>query len=116
MSKNKLEPLNVFRYNRETKHMNYVWGRKNKKLWGFGLSTKEFTFGRKNMPLRKNPQRNRNTPSFIRNGVIVGKESNYGRPDKRFAFEDNIDKANVNSKKRYYKKIHKKSGRKLRLL
>lgn len=93
---------NEFRFNYNTKHMNYVFLEKNKKYRAIGLTTEPETFGKKNMPLLQNAQKGHSEPSFIRNGIISGKKNNFAEPDKRFLFSDS-DFKNVKSKIRNYK-------------
>ena len=104
----KYNSLNEFRYNRNTKHMNYVFLKKENKFKTVGLTTNEYTFGRKNMPLHKNTQKGKNEQSYIRNSIISDKINNFGPIDKRFCFSKE-DFPNVKSKIRNYKnKIRKK--------
>lgn len=93
---------NEFRFNRDTKHMNYIFLENNGKFRAVGLTTNPETFGRKNMPLKTNAQFGKNEPSYIRNGMISGKTNNFGEPDSRFKFSCE-DFKNVKSKIRNYK-------------
>lgn len=108
MAKRKQKQKNEFRYNRNTKHMNYIFAENDKYYIGMGLTTEEYTFGIKNMPLRKNLQRNHEEESYIRNGIITSKKQNYAHADKRFEIVNEDDKACIKAKKRNYRKINKK--------
>lgn len=108
MTKRKQIPKDEFRYNRNTRHMNYIFAENDKYYIGMGLTTEEYTFGIKNMPLNKNLQKNREGKSYIRNGIITSKKKNYGGVDKRFQITNKDDKACIKAKKRNYKKINKK--------
>ena len=99
---------NEFRYNRNTKHMNYIFLEKENKFKAIGLTTNNETFGRKNMPLKVNAQKNKTEQSYVRNGIISEKINNYGPVDNRFSFSSE-DFPNVKSKIRNYKnRIRKK--------
>ena len=105
--KNKKISKNEFRYNRTTKHMNYIFEEDDKYYRSLGLTKDSETFGLKNMPLTKNPQRNRNFNSYIRNGIISQKKNSYSmKTDKRFNFLYD-DYINVKSKIRKYKNSRK---------
>lgn len=110
MKKNKgktFKPRNEFRYNYSQNHKNFVFGERGNKFQSVGITHEEYTFGKKNMPLSRNPQKGKTEPSFIRNGIISDKKKNYGRPLKNYSFS-NKDYKNVKSKIRNYKKRHKK--------
>ncbi len=105
----KLVPKNEFRYNYTHKHKSYVFGEINGEYRSVGLTHKEYTFGKKNMPLNKNPQKNKVEPSYVRNGIISDKINNYGnRTIKNLSFSKS-DFSNVKSKIRNYKKRQRKS-------
>ena len=101
---------NEFRFNFNHKHKQYVFEETEKDFKSLGITHNESTFGVKNMPLEKNPQKDKTEKSYIRNGVIVDEKSAYGRVLKNYEFSDN-DFASVKSKIRNYKK-NKKKGRK----
>lgn len=105
--KNKYLPKNEFRYNKTTKHMNYVFGSNGRKNKSLGLTTEKTTFGRNNMPLTKNARLGATEQSFIRNGVITEKRENYSHKAKSYIFSDD-DFSNVKSKIRNYKRNNKK--------
>lgn len=106
MSK-KYKPLNEFRYNSHTKHMNFVFGTNGKKNKSLGLTLEEKTFGRNNMPLQKNTRFGSSKQSFIRNGVITDKIEVYSHKSKTHRF-DKQDYPNVKAKIRNYKRNNKK--------
>lgn len=106
MSKKYL-PKNEFRYNKQTKHMNYVFGSNGKKNKSLGLTTEKVTFGRNNMPLNKNARIGSTEQSYIRNGVITEKREYYSHKAKSYCFSKD-DYCNVKSKIRNYKKNNKK--------
>lgn len=100
-------PKNEFRYNKQTKHMNYVFGSNGKKNKSLGLTTEQTTFGRKNMPLQKNARFGATEKSYIRNGVITEKCGFYSHKAQSYEFSKE-DYPNVKSKIRNYKKNNKK--------
>ena len=98
---------NEFRYNKSTKHINYIFGQRKNRYLAVGLTSKNKTFGKKNMPLEKNPQKNKKAKSYIRTGIINNRIQSFSKhTDKRFKFSKN-DFANVKSKIRNYKKHRK---------
>ena len=103
----KYRPMNEFRYNKHTKHMNYVFGSNGKKNKSIGLTKEPYTFGKANMPLYKNARIGSNEKSYIRNGIITEKYSNYSHKAKNYMFSNN-DYYNVKSKIRNYKRNNKK--------
>lgn len=116
LNRKSLRARNEFRYNNLTDHPNYVFEEENGKTKSVGITHGEKTFGKKNMPLKKNPQKGKEKEkAYIRNGVISQKTKYYGKEtlsDFEFAPED---MANVKSKIRNYKKRrkqHKKSKKK----
>lgn len=98
----KYKSKNEFRYNYNTKHMNYVFEEYGKKYHSLGLTHHKKTFGKKNMPLFSNPKKNSKEKAYVRNGIITDKTDNYSYIDKRFSFSSR-DKANVKSIIRKYK-------------
>lgn len=106
--KDKFIPKDEFRYNYNQGHKNYVFGEVGNKFKSIGLTHDDTTFGRKNMPLNKNPQNGKTEKSFIRNGIISDRKKNYGNPLKNYEFEK-TDRLNVKSKIRNYKKNYKKN-------
>jgi len=108
MTRRKKVSKNEFRYNYNTKHMNYVFEEDGKYYHSIGLTTKSKTSKKKNMPLFENPKRGSDKQSFVRNGIITNKKKNYSATsDRRFRFSD-IDFPNVKSKIRKYKSSRKK--------
>lgn len=97
---------NEFRFNYNTKHKNYVFEELDDKFHSVGLTHENTTFGRKNMPLSKNPQKGKTDKAYVRNGIIVDKKKNYGKPLKNYGF-DKSDFKNVKSKIRNYKSKRK---------
>ena len=107
MTKQKRLSKNEFRYNYNTKHMNYVFEEQGKKYHSLGLTHQKKTFGKKNMPLSQNPQKNAKGKSYIRNGIITDNKRSYSQKTyKNFSFA-NADKPNIKSKIRYYKSRRK---------
>lgn len=108
MSKKTFRPRNEFRYNFSKKHKNYVFGENEDKFYSLGITHEAYTFGRRNMPLKVNPQYGKKEKAYIRNGVIIDKKRSYGRPLRgyRFGVEDY---RNVKSKIRKYKRKIKNS-------
>lgn len=112
--KNKKISKNEFRYNYDTKHMNYVFEEDNKRYHALGLTTKSRTkdkngVARKNMKLNTNPEKdNFAEDSYIRYGYITGRINSFSKKtSKKFAF-DVEDFKNVKSKIRKYKSNRKK--------
>lgn len=107
----KFVPKNEFRYNSAKGHKQYVFGQAGDKYKSLGLTHEQKTFGRKNMPLVKNPQKGKTERAYIRNGIVSDKTKYYGKPLSNYEF-DPADKANVKSKIRNYKKSRKKNKKK----
>ncbi len=111
--KNKKISKNEFRYNYDTKHMNYVFEQTNKKYHSLGLTshseTKDKTgTSRQNMKLNNNPEKNKTNDSYIRYGIITGHIGSYSKnPSKKFNF-NNDDFKLVKSKIRNYKNFRRK--------
>lgn len=103
----KYRPLNEFRYNKHTKHMNYVFGTNGKKNKSIGLTTEEKTFGLKNMPLKHNTKNGKNEQSYVRNGFITEKINMFSHKSNSYAFHKE-DFPNVKAKIRNYKRNNKK--------
>lgn len=99
---------NEFRYNRKTQHTDYVFEDDGKKYSSFGITHKDKTFNQNNMPLQQNPQKGKNDPAYIRNGVNHYKYSYYDKPRSTFQFSS-FDFKNVKAKVRNYKKKRKKN-------
>lgn len=113
MPKQKRYSRNEFRYNKNTKHYNYVFEEDGNKFHSIGLTHKNYTYDnkkrkwRKNMPLDKNPQKSKSDNVFVRYGIITSKKDNYG--DKRNNFEfSRSDFSNVKVKVRNYKNQRRK--------
>ena len=104
----KYKVKNEFRFNRNINHNTYVFGDDGKKYKAIGITHSSKTFGKKNMPLEENPQKNKKEKAYIRNGIVSDKHSHFDKPKKNFNFSKN-DFAKVKSKIRNYKK--KTSGR-----
>ena len=106
--KKKLVPKNEFRFNNNTKHMNYIFGASNKRYYSVGLTTESETFNKKNMPLTDNPHKGNTDKSYVRNGIISDRKQAYDRkPNKNWKFSKE-DFPKVKSKVRNYKKRRKK--------
>lgn len=111
MAKNKKKfiPRNEFRYNFTENHKSYVFGEIGNEYRSVGITHKETTFGKSNMPLENNPQKGKTDDSYIRNGIVSDRKNNYGkRTIKNLSFS-NSDFSKVKSKIRNYKKRQKKS-------
>lgn len=107
MAKKKYKAKNEFRYNKKTKHTNYVFEDDGTNYAAVGLTHSSKTFGKKNMPLKDNPQRGKNEKTYIRNDYIVDTHQSFRKIRKSFSFS-NEDFTNVKSKIRKYKKNRKK--------
>lgn len=106
--KQKRKARNEFRFNHDTNHMNYVYEEVGDEYKSIGLTTKDETFGRKNMPLKKNPKKGDTGDSYIRNGSIKDNKKSYSKKAaKNYQFSKE-DMANVKSKIRHHKKNEKK--------
>lgn len=103
----RLNPKNEFRFNHAQGHINYIFGESGEKYKSVGLTHQSETFGKKNMPLKKNPEKGNNSQAYIRNGIISDKKKYYGKPEKKYQFDDE-DKKNVKSKIRHYKNEQRK--------
>jgi hypothetical protein len=110
--KKKIFPRNEFRYNNATHHPNYVFEQHNNKYHAVGITHTSMTFGKKNMPLNKNPKKNDTSIAYIRTGIITDKINNFSRkPIHTMAF-DKTDFQKVKSKIRNYKKKRKRQNKK----
>jgi len=112
MSKRKRYTKSEFRYNYNTKHMNYVFEEDGNDYHSLGLTHQRRTCDKKkkwhkNMPLSYNPQKNKTKKSYIRYGVISQNKKTYGGIDKRFQFSAK-EKSKVKSKIRNYKNNRRK--------
>ncbi len=96
-----------FRFNFATGHPTLAFGRSGKQIKSVGLTHQAETFGRKNMPLKNNPNPNDSQPAFARNGIVSKNERYYGRKMPQYSVSGD-DKANIKSKIRHYKKGQKK--------
>ena len=99
---------NEFRYNCNTKHINYIFEETPSKFHGIGITHRKRTFGRKNIPLDRNPQRNRSEMSYLRNGISADKKRNYSGVRKNFAFSQ-TDRPKVRAKVKSYKNNRRKN-------
>ena len=106
--KKKLVVKNEFRFNNNTKHMNYVFGSSKNRYYSVGLTTESETFNKKNMPLNANPHNGKTEKSYVRNGIISDRKQAYDRkPNKNWNFSKE-DFPKVKSKIRNYKKGRRK--------
>lgn len=102
-TKTKRKSKNEFRFNYDTGHMNYIFEEDSKRYHALGITHKSKTYGVKNMPLAKNPQRGKTKKSYLRYGYISNYKYKFAnKTDKRFSFSDS-DFLNVKSKIRKYK-------------
>lgn len=99
----KFKSKNEFRYNYRHKHMTYVFGDDGSKYKSVGITHSPKTFGKSNMPLESNPQKNKTEKAYIRNGIISDVYNYYDKKKKTFSFSKN-DFRNVKAKVRNYKK------------
>lgn len=110
--KKKITPRNEFRYNNATQHPNYVFEQQNNKYHAVGITHTPTTFGKKNMPLNKNPKKNDTSKAYIRTGIITDRINNFSsKPIHTMSF-DNTDFPKVKSKIRNYKKKRKRRNKK----
>lgn len=112
MAKRKRVAKNEFRYNYATQHTNYIFEEENGKYHGVGLTTKPTTFGKKNMPLNINTKRGEKQKSYVRNGIVTNKISEYSGVDKRFSFKNIFDFLNIKAIIRNYKNNRRKRKKK----
>ena len=106
--KKKLVVKNEFRFNNNTKHMNYVFGASKNRYYSVGLTTEPETFNKKNMPLKDNPHKGKTDNSYIRNGIISDRKEAFDKkPNKNWIFSTD-DFPKVKSKVRNYKKKRRK--------
>lgn len=110
MAKKRFVSRNEFRYNFSQKHKNYVFGESENVYHSVGITHKEYTKNKKNMPLERNPQNGKSEKSYIRYGIITDNKKNYGRVLKNYKFSDS-DFKNVRSKIRNYKKRKNKKSK-----
>lgn len=107
--KNKRVAKNEFRYNRNQKHITFVFEDDGKRYTAVGITHQPESFGKKNMPLEHNPQKfKQKGDSFVRNGFIRDRHSSYGRPNNNYALSSE-DYPKVKAKIRNYKKKRKKN-------
>jgi len=106
--KKKYKSKNEFRYNKKTKHPVYIFEDDGKKYNGVGITHKPKTFGKDNMPLDSNPQKNKTDASYIRNGIVREKHELFGdKTLKDFKFSKS-DFPKVKSKIRNFKNNRRK--------
>lgn len=110
--KKKYPQRDEFRYNNKTDHPNWVFEEANGKRRAFGITHKEETFGKKNMPLKDNPNKKDPQPAFIRNGVITENSDDFSENLIRNLQFSKEDQAKVKSKRRNYIKRRKKHKQK----
>ena len=114
----KFEPRNEFRWNNNTSHPNYIFGKVGRRYKSMGITHSEYTEvngkTKKNMPLEFNPDPKDSKSAYIRHGIISDNVESYGKKElKNFRFSD-TDSANVKSKRRNYirrRKEHKKTSK-----
>lgn len=107
----KRETRNEFRYNNKTKHPNFIFEIEGGKYHAVGLTHSPSTFGRPNMPLKKNPKKNTTEQSYIRNGIITAPTKSFSkRTIQNMEFSEE-DSPNVKSKVRNYKNNRKKKSK-----
>lgn len=113
--KRKYPQRDEFRYNNKTDHPNWVFEEEHGKRRAFGITHNEETFGKKNMPLKDNPNKKDPKPAFIRNGVITENAGDFSEEVIKNLQFSKSDKAKVKSKRRNYikrRKMHKKKSKK----
>lgn len=103
MAKKKYKAKNEFRYNKRTNHPNYIFEDDGTNYTAVGLTHSSKTFGKKNMPLKDNPQKGKSKKAYVRNGIIREKHRYFDIPTKKFSFSSQ-EYTNVKSKIRNYKK------------
>lgn len=108
MARKRYRAKNEFRYCKKTKHTAYVFEDDGKKYNAVGITHKEKTFGKKNMPLDNNPQRGKTEKAYIRNGIIRERHNSFGPKRNNFEFSE-TDFPKVKSKIRNYKKERKRN-------
>lgn len=114
MKKRKRTTKNEFRYNKVTKHHNYIFEEDGDDYHSLGLTTRSRTRDknrkwRANMLLNNNPNKNdkKHTYSYVRYGYITQNKNTFGKVDRRFNFS-NSDIPKVKSKIRNYKNNRRK--------
>ena len=103
---------NEFRYNYKTKHPNYIFEEDGRNYHAIGITHKKRTRDknkkwRKNIPLCKNPQKNKTDKSYLRYGIITQNKRTFSNVDNRFLFSSD-DKPKARAKIHIYKKQKKK--------
>ena len=106
--KKKRVAKNEFRYNRNERHMTYVFEDDGKKYASVGITHHDKTFGKANMPLDDNPQDEHEEPAFVRHGFIRDRHESYSEVKANFEFSEK-DFPKVKAKIRNYKKKRKKN-------
>lgn len=107
MAKKKYKAKNEFRYNKKTKHPNYIFEDDGTNYAAVGLTHSSKTFGKKNMPLKDNPQRRKSKKAYVRNDYIIDTHQSFGKKRNDFSFSKE-DYPKVKSKIRKYKRNRKK--------
>ncbi len=99
MKRTKRYSRNEFRYNKNTKHTNYVFEEENNKYHSLGLTHQSYTWDkkkktlRKNTPLLHNPQQWQPSKSHIRYGIITDNKNSFGKRRNNFSFHpDDVPK------------------------
>lgn len=109
---NRLKAKNEYRYNHDTQHTMFVFGETEDEYRAIGFTHREETFGRKNMPLIKNPKRGDNRPSYARNGIIADSKRSFSKKKAKNYQISEEDMPNIKSKARHYKKEQKRAKKK----
>ena len=113
-TKNKYEPKNEFRFNHATNHPNYVFGKEGNKCKAMGITHEAETFGKKNMPLKENPNLKDKRKAYIRNGIISQNERYMSKETINNLEFSSEDYPMVKSKRRNYIKNRKKTSKRSR--
>ncbi len=98
---------NEYRYNIKEQHTNYVFEVKDDNWKAVGFTHEEYTFDKKNMPLKNNPKKGDTEKSHVRNGIIETDKHSYSKKRAKNYKLVGDDMANVKSKIRNYKKEQK---------
>ena len=102
---------NEFRYNTKSKHKEFIFGEVGEKYKAVGITHSPKTFGRKNMPLKVNPQEGKTEQAYVRNGIVSASKKDFGkRTLKNHQFSAD-DYPNVKAKIRNYRKREKRRNK-----
>lgn len=107
---------NEYRYNLDAQHPNYVFevNIQDDEWKAIGITHEAETFGKPNMPLKQNPKKTDDRPSYVRNGIVEDGHKNFSRKKMKNVRFSKEDMPNVKAKIRNFKNERRKKKHKKR--